>query len=352
MCFAIISIVLMFSISYDNGIVISKRVIIQGFSYLLGFIAILISSNMNYSVLETYQKQLYIFSVIFLLTPYLPGIGVEQFGARSWINLGITKFQPSEIVKLTFIFVMANYFSKRKDNLNYFSDFVKAVLYAAPIILIVLKDDFGSAFVFGIIFISMILYAGLRLKIFTRIMIGFAVLLPFMFSFLDAYQKQRITGFLYPNDLSIQATYQVYQSKLAIGSGGIFGKGLFSGTQTQLDFLPVKESDFIFAVLCEELGLIAGTILIVLFIKFLLSILKLSYSTSDSYANLILIGIVGMFAAQFFENIAMCMGLLPVTGITLPFISYGGSSILSNMLAVAIVLNIAINHRGIVFVRR
>lgn len=349
--FAIISITMMFSTSYNNGITLSKTVIIQTFAYVLGFVAMLFIGNLNYTVLEDITKPLYIFSVLFLLTPYIPGLGVETYGARSWINLGITTFQPSEIVKLTFMVCMATYVNKRRGQFNHFKDFVLAALYAAPIILIVLKEDFGSAAVFVFIFIAMLLYAQLDLKLFGKIIIGIVIIFPILFSFLKNYQKQRLTAFLYPDDLTIEATYQVWQSKIAIGSGGLWGKGLFHGTQKDLQFLPVRNSDFIFSVICEELGFIGGAVLICLFIWFLVSLVKLAYSINDQFASLVVIGCVGMFGFQVVENIAMCMGLLPVTGITLPFISYGGSSILSNMLAVSLVINIASNNRGVAFLK-
>lgn len=349
--FAIISITMMVSVSYDDGIVLSRSVIVQTAAYILGFIAVFIISKMNYTVFEEMIKPLYIFSIAFLLTPYIPGLGVEMYGARSWIDLGITTFQPSEIVKISFIFIMAEYFKQHRDELRYFKGFLKSVVYAAPIIVIVLKEDFGSAAVFAAIYLAMLLMAGIDLKLFTRLCIAAVIAVPFLFKFLDEYQKQRITAFLYPEDLTIQANYQVWQSKIAIGSGGLFGKGLFSGTQKDLDFLPVRESDFIFSVVCEELGFIGGTILILLFCMFLYTLYKLVISIKDTYGQLIVIGFFGMFASQVFENIAMTMGFMPVTGITLPFISYGGSSVLANMLAVGIIINIALSNRSVAFIR-
>ncbi len=351
LAFACISILMMISTSYDNGVVISKTVVIQTSAYLLGFLTILIITNMNYSMFEDFSKPLYIISLILLLLPYVPGLGHEMYGAKSWINIGFTTFQPSEIVKITFILLMASYLQKHKDNLNYFKDFCKASLYALPIILIVLKEDFGSAAVFLVVFIFMILFAGLDLKLFGKITVGTVVATPFLFKFLAEYQKQRITAFLYPNDLTIQANYQVWHSKVAIGSGGFFGKGLFNGTQKDLNFLPVRNSDFIFSVICEEFGFVGGVTLIALFVWFLYSIMKLAFSIGDLFGGLIVIGFLGMFAAQIFENIAMCMGLMPVTGITLPFISYGGSSVLANMISMGIILNIAISNRGVAFLK-
>lgn len=346
---ALISVTMLLSISKGNGNIISRMVIVQSLSYVLGFIAIIVVTHVNLSILEYLTKPLYIFSVLFLLTPYIPGLGVEQYGARSWIDLGITTFQPSELVKLIFIVLMAIYLKDRRDELRYFKGFCKAVLYGAPIILIVLKEDFGSAAVFAVIFISMVLFAGFDLKLFGRLVFAGCIAFPFAFKFLDAYQQQRITAFLYPDDLSIQATYQVWQAKTAIGSGGLIGKGLFNGTMK--NFLPVKESDFIYAVICEELGFIGGCAVLIIFTWLLISMTKLSFKINDDYGSLIVIGVVAMFAAQIFENIAMCMGFMPVTGITLPFLSYGGSSVLSNMLAVAMVINVAISNRGVAFIK-
>lgn len=348
---AFVSIVMVVSTSINNGSIIIKPVLTQSFAYFLGFISIFIILQINYSVMENLTKYLYIFSILFLLTPYLPIIGVEAFGARSWVNLGFMMLQPSEIVKITFIFIMASYFKKTYNKLNTLKDFVKSVLFAAPIILIVLIEDFGSATVFASIFISMCLFAGLNLKVFRNVFITIILAFPFLFDLLKPYQQKRLTAFLYPNDLSIDATYQVWQSKTAIGSGGLFGKGLFNGTQNLLDFLPVKSSDFIFSVICEELGLIGGSVIIILFIWFIYTLLKVSFSIKDEFGSLILIGFLGMFAFQIVENIGMTMGLMPVTGITLPFLSYGGSSVLSNMIALGIILSICLSNRGVAFLK-
>ena len=346
---AIFSVTMLLSISHGNGNIMSRMVIVQTASYILGFIAVVIVAHVNLSILEHFTKPMYIFCIAFLLTPYIPGLGVEKFGAKSWINLGFTTFQPSEIVKLVFILLMAIYFKNHSEDLRYFKGFCKAVIYGGPIIFVVLLEDFGSAAVFAVIFIAMILYAGLDMKLFSRLVFIGIIAFPFLFQLLDVYQQNRITAFLYPDDLSIQATYQVWQAKTAIGSGGLIGKGLFNGTMK--NFLPVKESDFIFAVICEELGFIGGCAVLILFTWLLISMTKLSFKINDDNGSLIVIGVVGMFAAQIFENIAMCMGFMPVTGITLPFLSYGGSAVLSGMLAVALVINVAISNRGVAFLK-
>ena len=349
--FAVISITMMISISYNNGIVISRMVIVQTGAYIIGLIAVIIIINIDYTVFEDLNKYLYIGSIILLLTPYLPFIGIKKFGARSWVNIGITTIQPSEFVKILFIFIMAAYFKKNQNKLNSFKDFAKALLYVSPIILIVLKDDFGSAAVFMAIFISMCLFAGLDWNLFGKLALFTTISIPFLLGFLRPHQRDRLTAFLYPNDLANPATYQVHQSKIAIGSGGFFGKGLFHGTQKALSFLPVRESDFIFAVICEEFGFLGGTSLMILFVWFLFDMLKAAFTITDLYGALIIIGVIGMFASQIFENIGMTMGLMPVTGITLPFISMGGSSVLTSMLSVGIVLSICISNRSVAFIK-
>ena len=163
------------------------------------------------------------------------------------------------------------------------------------------------------------------------------------------HQKDRIDAFLHPDNFSLSGIYQVWNSKVAIGSGGVFGKGLFQGTQKELGFLPVQKSDFIFSVLVEELGLIGGAFLILLYTIFLYKILKIADNAKDTFGSLIVIGILAMFTFQIFENIAMAMGIMPVTGITLPFISYGGSSVVANMIALGIVLNVGIRIKTINF---
>jgi rod shape determining protein RodA len=347
--FFALSILMMFSTSYDNGIVLSRTVIVQAAAYFLGFIAVVFLANLDYTVFEEFEKPLYIGSVVFLLTPYLPVIGMELNGARSWIDLGITTFQPSELVKITFVLLMANYLQRNRDRLYTFRSVVLAALYGAPFIVIILKEDFGSAVVFVVMWISMLFFAGIDWKLFARCAGATILCLPIAYRFLDTYQQNRITAFLHPNNLDLGANYQIWMSKVAIGSGGFFGKGLFKGTQKDLDFLPVRNSDFIFSVIVEELGFIGGAVLVAAYSWFVYAMARVAYQAKDLYGTLIVIGFIGMFVFQIFENIAMCMGLMPATGITLPFISYGGSSILASMIALGLIVNVAIRNRGVTF---
>ncbi|MEG0391476.1 MAG: rod shape-determining protein RodA [Anaerovoracaceae bacterium] len=349
MALAIISITMMFSTSYRNGIVFSREVLIQSFAYFLGFILIIIIANMDYSVFQDFEKLLYIGSLVLLLLVYIPFVGVEQFGARSWINLGFMYFQPSEVVKITFILLFANYLQKHRDSLYSFKEIMKAAIYCAPFIAIILKEDLGSALVFLAVWVTMVFYAGIDYRLFAKCAGVTLLCIPISYRFMAAHQKVRIEAFLHPSNLALEGNYQVYQSKIAIGSGGFFGKGLFQGTQKELEFLPVRNSDFIFSVIVEELGFIGGALVIGIYSWLVFVMAKVAMLCKDFYGSLIVMGIIGMFTFQIFENIAMTMGIMPVTGITLPFLSYGGSSIISNMIALGFVINVAIKNRGVIF---
>lgn len=347
---AVISLVMISSTAYSGGFVINRDIIIQALAYLLGFFSIVVIISVDYKLYPHFERIIYGISVAFLLTVYLPFLGKEQYGARSWIEIPhVTTIQPSEFVKITFVILMAIYFSKHRDDLDTLKGVLKSVLYAAPIILIILKEDLGSAIVFCAIYVVMLFYAGIDYKLFAKLAGCFVASLPVIYLLMADHQKNRILAFLHPDDLSISATYQVWMSKIAIGSGGFLGKGLFHGSQKELDFLPVQKSDFIFSVVCEELGMVGGILLILLFSILLYRMALIARDTIDLYGALIVVGFIGMFGFQIFENIAMAMGMMPVTGITLPFVSYGGSSILSNMMAVGLVLSVGMRSKQINF---
>ncbi|MBN7772768.1 rod shape-determining protein RodA [Clostridium aminobutyricum] len=348
-CFALISIVMISSTASQGEFVFAKDVKIQFIAYLLGFCAMSCILLVDYKLFENWERPLYIGSIFLLLTVYIPGLGVEHYGARSWIDLKVVDFQPSEIVKITFVILMALYLSKNHDTLKTYKGVFRAGLYASPFIVIVLKEDLGGAIVLSVIWLAMIFYAGIDYKILGKSACVFVVALPIVYRFMASHQKERIDAFLHPDNLGLAGNYQVWQSKVAIGSGGFFGKGLFQGTQKELKFLPVQKSDFIYSVIVEELGMIGGALVIALYAVFLYKILKIAYNAKENYGALIAIGFIGMFGFQVFENIAMTLGAMPVTGITLPFISYGGSSVVANMIALGFILNVGIRSKLINF---
>ena len=332
--------VLMIGSTSVNSNFFSRSVIVQMAAYVIGITAALIFMAIDYKFFQNFSILLYIMALGLLALVYVPGLGIEVNNARAWIDLRIVTFQPSEVVKLLFILIMADYLNKNHQNLNTFGSLVKAGLLAAPIIVIVLKEDLGSALVFASIWVFMMFYAGIDLKVFAKFFALVAAMVPVAYLFMHDYQKDRLEAFLHPNNFSLPGNYQVWQSKVAIGSGGIFGKGLFNGTLKDTDFIPVQTSDFIFSVIGEELGLVGGIAVISLFGFLLVRMMRILHRCVDFYGALIISGVIGLFTFQIFENIAMTMGLMPVTGITLPFLSYGGSSVIANILAIALVMNV------------
>lgn len=345
---AIISITIIGSTHISTGF-IARDTMVQTISYIIGSVAAMAICYFHYAMFRGQEKWLYTLSIALLMLVYVPGLGIEQFGARAWINLGVTTVQPSEIVKILFAFLMANYLTEHKEDLYNFKGLIKAGLYAAPIILIVLKEDLGSALVFASMWLAMIFFAGINLQVFGKFFALFFATVPVAYLFMADYQKERIEAFLHPDNLALQGNYQVWQGKVAMGSGGLFGNGLFNGTQKELDFIPVQTSDFVFSVIVEELGFIGGLFVIGLFAMLLLRFTEIVRKTTDLYGALIVVGFIGMFLFQIFENLAMNMGIMPVTGITLPFLSYGGSSIISNMLAIGLILNVNSRGKGMSF---
>ncbi len=343
------SLLMLESTIYDDGLVWGRAVSIQAVAYGLGFLSIIFILAFDYHFFYGLENILYLISVLVLLTVHIPGLGVEQYGATAWISLGSVTLQPSEFVKISFAFIVAGYLTDHKDELHDFKGVIKAALYAAPIIVIVLKEDLGSALVFAVMWIFMVFFAGIDYKVFIKCGLLCVATFPIIYRFLSDYQKERIEAFLHPDNLSLSGNYQVWQSKVAIGSGGFMGTGLFKGTQKTLDFIPVQQSDFIFSVVVEELGFIGGFFLVVLYGGLIFRCCKILINSEDLYGTLIVVGFVGMFLFQVFENIAMTMGIMPVTGITLPFMSGGGTSVLASMMAIGVILNVQINNKEEMF---
>ncbi|NLD19213.1 MAG: rod shape-determining protein RodA [Clostridiales bacterium] len=342
---SIMGILCLSSISYNNGTFPSREVIIQSVALILGLLLTCITLYLGYRFFTSLEKFLYIFGIALLLTVYIPGIGTSSYGSRAWIDVGIVTFQPSEAAKIIFILAMSAYLSNHNTSLHRAGGIILAALYGLPFIFIVAKEDFGTGCVFCVIWIFMVFCSGLELRIIGRLALCLFIATPLIYHFLAGYQKERIDAFLKPGDLDLPGNYQVWNSKIAIGSGGFWGKGYLQGTQSNLGFLPIPKSDFIFAAIVEELGFIGGLAIILLFALFLYQSLKVTKYAKDLQGTLVGAGLTGMFFFQSFENIAMTMGIMPVTGITLPFVSYGGSSMLSSMMGVGLLLSISCRQK-------
>ena len=280
----------------------------------------------------------------------------EINGASSWFNIGSVQIQPSEFMKIAYILLFAKYidyvYTKGKDAINKWYHILIALgIFLIPVALIMLQPDFGTAMVFTSITFFMLFKSGLSYKYVLALVLILIIALPIVYFFvLSDYQQARIDVFLNPEKEPLGAGYNAIQSKIAVGSGMIFGTGLTKGTQTQWGYLPVKSSDFIFSVISEEMGFIISALIVIIYIVLLYRILRVAETSKDRLGSTICIGVFGMFFFHFLENIGMTIGLMPITGIPLPFLSYGGSSMLTNFIALGLVLAISARRQKSLFV--
>ena len=322
---------------------------IQSVAFILGMIAIIIILFFDYNTFGDMSKLIYAVSIILLVAVLI--FGKEVKGSKSWFDLGLVNFQPSEIVKIGFILSFAKLLEKREGTLDTIKGIIPIILYIVPIIgLILLQNDFGTALVFIFFIAFMVFAAGMSYKFILGTGVLAVLSLPLLwFKFFGDYQKKRILVFFNPELDKLGSGYHVIQSKIAIGSGQFTGKGLFRGTQNNLGFIPERHTDFIFSVIGEELGLIGSVIIIFLFMLLITRCIYIARISKDSYGKYICIGIMALLLFHVLENIGMTIGIMPVTGIPLPFVSYGGSSLLTNMISVGLVLNVGMRRQVIRF---
>lgn len=311
--------------------------------YSLAFILIIPGAFLNWRLLVSYswfRYGLYWLSVIFLIIANFQDYVIR--GTKSWLVIGSFQFEPSELMKVALILVLAGFFSRRYieawTNRNLFISFAYV---AIPTILVAVQPDFGSAAVLLGIWLGFLLISGINKK---RLIIGLvmAVIISIILwsFFLQSYQKNRLIGFLFPQYDPLGINYNVIQSKIAIGSGGFWGKGFGLGTQTQLLFLPETQTDFIFAAFTEEWGFLGAMIVIAAFLLIIFRLVNIGLWTRDNYSKFIVLGVILVFNLHFLFNIGSNLGILPVTGITFPFFSYGGSSLLTLAILLSIIQNI------------
>ncbi len=322
----------------------------QMIAMVLGFIAILLLSIMDYNILGKLYIPIYIISNLILVAVAIFGFGEQEWGARSWIQIGGVIFQPSEFVKVGIIISLAKFIDNHKESINQPMTLLKILLFVTPpIILILRQPDAGTAIVVVFFVALMMFTAGLELRYIKYAVIAGLAALPILWFKLGDYQKDRVFDFLQPERNLSGSGYQVVQSKIAIGSGKIFGRGLFQGVQTQLNFIPEKQTDFIFAVLAEEFGFLGGLLLLIIYLVFLHRLIKIAKNTNDIFGSTMVVGITGMFIFHIWENVAMTMGMMPVTGIPLPFLSHGGTFLLINMICIGIALSVGMHREGLSF---
>lgn len=325
---------------------------IQFVSVMLGVIGALLLQTINYKVISKYYIWIGVFCVLFIIYTLFMGVTVEGssgVNARAWIKLpgGIT-FQPSELVKIGFIITFAKHLSIVKNTDN-FKDIKNICLLGAhaliPVVLTHMQGDDGAAIIFLCIAITMSFMAGLPLRYFGALIVLGAIFMPIAWNFVLAdYQKKRIITQMNPEGDPLNMGYQQIQGKLSIGSGGLFGTGLFKGPRVANNVVPIQESDFIFSVAGEELGFVGCTLIILLLLLLIFRIGFIARKCNDTIGSFICFGFIGLILSQTVFNLGMCLSLLPVMGVTLPFFSVGGSSAACLYLGIGILQNIYLSR--------
>ncbi|MBA3679523.1 rod shape-determining protein RodA, partial [Candidatus Saccharibacteria bacterium] len=295
-------------------------------------------------VLRNYSTFLYVVMVGLLLLVEV--FGASRLGATRWINLGFFQFQPSEFAKLALTIVLAKFFASSYDKSDKFKYLVISLLYLLPpLILVLAQPDLGTAMVLSAIWLVMALTSRIKKRYFVILIVVAALAIPIIYPRLAPYQRQRITTFMNPAANPSGTGYNVNQAIIAVGSGGIFGQGLSSGSQSQGNFLPSQHTDFIFAVLSEKLGFLGALVTIILYSILVIRAIWIARNANDRFGTFLAIGIATMFAFHVVVNIGMNIGILPVTGIPLPFISAGGTSMIISLLSVGILESIYARRR-------
>ncbi len=330
------------SLDGKNAIMRSQRV-----ATFLGFGVLLVLMIIDYRHWKYLYKLIYIASLMLLVATLIFGRGpTPSSEIRSWISIGGFSFQPSEFVKIAFIISLASYLEEVKEKLNQPLTLFKVLVFAfLPIGLILMQPDTGTALVYIFITILMLFIAGIHWK---YIVIAFLILLilaPIFWFTLEDYQKNRFFDFLNPDENPTGTNYQYLQGRIAIGSGQLLGKGLYQGTQNQFNFIPEKQNDFIFPVLAEELGFVGGLFLLGMYLFLLLRLYKVAKESIDLYGTLLVVGVSAMFLFHIWENVGMTLGLMPITGIPLPFLSAGGTFQLTNLTMIGLALSVAAHRK-------
>lgn len=345
-----LGIVIIYSVTHSGNVSAGPNDAINQIIFaIVGIFLAIVLALLDYRAFKAQTGALYVGMIIMLVIVFV--VGRFSHGAVRWIDLGFFRFQPSELAKIFMIIVLAKYFSEHIQEMHRLKHIVISGIYTAiPVILIALQPDLGTALVFCVIWLGMILVAGIRKIYLLAVAGGIFLFIPLAFKFLlKEYQRQRILTFLDPARDPLGAGYNVLQATIAVGSGGLFGRGLGHGPQSQLNFLPVQHTDFIFAVLAEELGFLGAAILLALFAVLILRIVRVARLSRDNFGTFIAIGVMTMISFQLVVNVGMNLGVMPVTGITLPLVSYGGSSLLTILICIGILQSIILRHKQITF---
>ncbi|MEW6622601.1 MAG: rod shape-determining protein RodA [Bacillota bacterium] len=328
---------------------------------VIGIAAMLFILTIDYGQVQRYSKYIYALNILILLMVLSP-LGHEAKGAQRWISIGPFVFQASEFAKILLIVTFADFLARRQGKLDNFRQFIPCFIFVGvPMMLVMIQPDLGTSLVFGAIFVGMMFLAGANAKLLLGLVVsalagGIGLIVAHLkwglYLPLKSYQLMRLIVFLNPYEDGLGgrgAGYQLIQSQVAIGSGGLTGKGLFQGSQVQLNFLPEHHTDFIFSVVGEELGFIGAAILLLLYFMLIYRSINIMAEAKDMFGVLLVAGITSMLVFHILVNVGMAIGIMPITGLPLPLFSYGGSSMLANLMALGIIINVNMRRKKIVF---
>jgi rod shape determining protein RodA len=315
----------------------------QGTWFVGGLIGMLLAVSFDYRRLDRYAYLVYAAVLVALLL--VPLIGRVGGGSRRWITLGPVSLQPSEFMKPALVIALAHHFARTAAaRLGFREMIVPFVLSAPPAVLILVQPDLGSAAMLGFVMLSMLVLGGIRLRWLLLLAAPVVAIAPVLYGQLKPYQQQRIMTFIDPDADPLGAGYHIIQSKIAVGSGMLSGRGFMRGTQNHLNFLPEQHTDFIFSVFSEEFGFIGAASLMVLYLCLLLRGLVIAAKARDRFGGLLCLGMMSIVFWQVVVNVGMVTGLLPVVGIPLPFFSYGGSSLFGLLVGAGLVMNVSMRR--------
>ncbi|MDX8390933.1 MAG: rod shape-determining protein RodA [Mariprofundaceae bacterium] len=340
-CLAVLGMIVLYSAVHQGDLNLWYR---QGAYWLLALLIFAFFCLIPTRVIALSAWPAYLLVLVALLL--IPFIGDIQMGARRWINLGAFHFQPSELMKWTLLLLMSHWFASR-DAISLRSVGSASMMVAIPVALIASQPDLGTALILLFSAFILVLVAGLPWRWLGYCLLAASLIFPLLWRYyMHSYQKERIISFLDPQSDPFNSGYHVIQSTIAIGSGGLFGKGYLNGTQGRLHFLPEQHTDFIFAILAEEGGMLAAVLLLLLYTILISRIVLIGAHAHSRFGALFCLGVATIFMLYIVINIGMVCGLLPVVGVPLPFISYGGSALMTMMIALGITMRVAIESKN------
>jgi rod shape determining protein RodA len=330
-----------YSATYEGNHRLSPLALRQISWALMGLVCMFVAFAVDYRRLDRWVYAPYGVSLLLLIL--VPVLGSFGGGARRWINLGAFSLQPSELAKVTLLLVLARFYHRYVpvDGYRLRDLVIPALLAMLPAALVLAEPNLGTAVILGLLFMTLTCAAGIRVGSLALVLVAGGSVLPLVWQHMKPYQKQRVLSFLNPDQDPLGAGYHMIQSKITIGSGMLWGKGFLQGTQNRLDFLPEKHTDFVFAVVAEEWGFVGAVVLLALYAALMAKLLAIAWQARDRFGFCLAIGAVSVVFWQLLINLGMNLGVLPVVGVPLPLLSYGGSSLLTVMMCLGLALNVS-----------